>query len=581
MEHTLRNGSTNQRSACVPLAAALHDSNEANLLTEDQAQQLLAQYCPRKGCQLQAAHLPNFVRKIVSTCFLASRQGNRSVDPIAHILHKAWPMRCSVRNFSDIVSMYILNNTEVYEFVLLILHAFMIGVYKDSIQASLDLELLLYRHYVHKPISREHLSQWVQQDNYVILFIAIKEYMVYAIQSTPGIERVLHEVYNWASFVSDVTKQGNSVRKALNANVHSPATMFKSALQAVCSARCFKCPAPALDHGSVGELLISVIRQIYQPKDDIYMSPLRAPLYQKIVSLVHANVPFDTIAHSIGLSDHVVSVLSRAVREGASGASMRDVRKIKLESSNEALIAHEFLHAWTMCFKIKVIPLPHHLVVMQKNCKQKPIKHTVFVCACCRQLREFIVDTSTNGGNAWARGHQKVILDDHTGDIFCGRRIEKSGMLPRVMPEGCSSTLNRSFWKSQQTHMCGYSPLLSFHLLGKALYLFGKMYMFCPMCMCVMQIRPQQFYNDNIRCTHCTYQGESVQDVTCFHCHQKQSTVMLTCALHTNVVHVCQQCTRSWMHMDEITAKMPIDTAHQAIDERWPTNRVMAHCACI
>ena len=205
----------------------------------------------------------------------------------------------------------------------------------------------------------------------------------------------------------------------------------------------------------------------------------------------------------------------------------------------------------------------------------------MFVCACCRQLREFIVDSSTNGGNAWARGHQKVILDDHTGDIFCGRRIEKSGMIPRLMPQGCSSTLNRSFWKSQQTHMCGYSPLLQFNLIGKVLFLFGKMYMFCPSCMCVMQIRQEQFYNNTIRCTHCTYQGESKFDVTCFHCHQTQSTSMLTCALHTNVVHVCQQCTRSWMHMDDITSKMPIDTAHQAIDERWPTNRVMAHCACI
>ena len=413
------------------------------------------------------------------------------------------------------------------------------------------------------------------------MFIAIKEYMVYAIQSTPGIQRVLHEVYNWAAFVTDVTKQGNSVRQALHDNVEFPGVMFKRALQTICSVRCFKCPAPALDFGSVGEQLIGVVRQIYQPKEDIYMSPLRAPLYKVIVQLVHANVPFALIARGVGLQDDVVSALSRAVSDGATGASMRDVRKIKLADSQEALLVHEFLHAWTMCFKISVFALPAHVVAAQKACMKTPVKHDVFVCACCRQLREFIVDSSTNGGNAWARGHQKVILDDHTGDIFCGRRIEKSSMLPRAVPQGCSSTLNRSFWKSQQTHMCGYSPLLRFNLLGKILYLFGKMYMFCPSCMCVMQIRPQQFYNDTIRCTHCAYQGESAQDVTCFHCHQTQSTAMLTCALHTNVVHVCQQCTRSWMHMDDITEKMPIDTAHQAIDERWPTNRVMAHCACI
>ena len=69
--------------------------------------------------------------------------------------------------------------------------------------------------------------------------------------------------------------------------------------------------------------------------------------------------------------------------------------------------------------------------------------------------------------------------------------------------------------------------------------------------------------------------------VTCFHCHNAQDTGMLVLALHSTIVHVCQKCTRPWMHMDAITAKMQIATAHQSIDEHWATNRVMAHCACI
>ena len=490
-------------------------------------------------------------------------------------------MRCSVRNFSEIVSMYILKNDDVYYFVLLILHASMIGVYDNAIKASLPLEMLMYRYYVHAPISREHLSQWVQQDNHMILFIAIKEYMVYALHTTPGISRVLHEVYNWGAFVTDVCKQGNAVRTILNNHINSPATMFATAVQLVSTARCFKCPAPALDRGSIGEQLLSTMRQLFQPEDDVYMFPLRAPMYRLILPLVRAGLPFQQIAAACGVPGCVATVLGKAVDSGASSASMREVRKLRLTSSTEAIFVHEFLHAWTMCFRIRVCNLPQNVVEHQKRCTQSPVKHTVYVCACCRQLREFVVDENSHGGNAWARGHQKVILDDETGDIFCGRRIEKAGIVPYTVPRGSTATLSRSFWKSQQTHMCGYSPLLQFDLFGKVLILYGKMFMFCPSCLCVMQVREKQFHGSSIRCTHCTYQGEQDQGVTCFHCHERQDTSMLALGLHSTVVYVCQKCVRPWMRMDDIASKMQVDTAHQSIDERWPTNRVMAHCACI
>lgn len=581
IETTILSGSPQQRSSFVPAYVELQDRQGLGPVDDAQVKDVLRTHAPLRGRKLRPSHLPNFVRKIVSTCFLATRTGNRSVDPIAHILHKAWPMRCSVRNFSDIVSMYILNNDEVYYFVLLILHASMIGVYGTALQASQELEILMYRYYVHKPISREHLSQWVQQDNHMLLFIAIKEYMVYAIQTTPGIARVLHEVYNWGAFVVDVNRQGDAVRTALHANVATPSAMFQAALGMVSTTRCFKCPPPALNYGTVGEQLIAAIRQVYQPSEDVYMYPLRTLLYYNLEPLVQANVPFATIARAFGLRDSLVTTLSHAVESRASSASMRELRKITLQSSFESILLHEFMQAWTMCFRIHTCPLPQHIVQQQLECRAAPVKHNVYACACCRQLREFIVDESTHGGNAWARGHQKVILDDETGDVFCGRRIEKAGVIPRTVPRGTSATLSRSFWKSQQTHMCGYSPLLKFNLFGKMLYFFGKAYMFCPSCMCVMQVRPQQFHQSTIRCTHCTYQGQADIGATCFHCHQRQDTSMLALALHSTIVHVCKKCTRPWMRMDDITSKMHIDTAHQSIDERWATNRVMAHCACI
>ena len=577
-------GTNLQQCALTPLLLEIQDAaSDKNKISHKAATDLIERHQPLVAKETKAVFLPNFVRKIIQTCFLPAKATTRTIDPIAHILHKAWPMRCSVRNFSDIVSMYILESDEVYLFLLQILHASMIGVYSSNVKANMQLRLLMYRHYVHSPITREHLSQWVKNNNHLLLFIAIKEYMVFAIQTTPGISRVLCDVYNWRAFISDVTKQGNAVRTALNKHVGCPVKMFQAALQALSTSRCFKCPAALSNHSKVAEQLITVVRQCYLPHEDIYKYPLRTLIYRKIEPLVRQNVSFLTIATAFGIDEKLATFLNDAIHSGADNNSLKALKKHHMTDIVKSVVVHELMHAWLLCFQLQTTDLPAHITRMQRECTVKPVKHFVCICTCCRQLREFVVDQKTAGGNAWARGHQKVLFDDNTGDIFCGRRVEKSSTLKCAPAKSSSATISRSFWKSQQTHMCGYSPLLRIKLLGKMLFLFGKMYVLCPSCMCVMQVRESQYFGDCMRCTHCTYKHNIPADSLCFHCHKssEDQSTMSTVALCTNIVHVCQTCKRPWMEVDRVTEKFTVAVAQQAIDERWSMNRALAYCACI
>ena len=467
---------------------------------------------------------------------------------------------------------------EVYQFVLLVLHACMIGVYCGSVTANLELELMMYRYFVHEPITRTHLSKWVLQKNYLILFIALKEYMVFAISTTPGVLCMLEKTYNWKQFSKDVTKQADAIRASLNSNAALPDTMFSLAVQIAASSKCFKCPTPPQNVQSVAESILTAIRQCSLTPFDVYMLPLRVPLYHRIHAYVKQGICIYDLVCIFQLPDDVCKLVQAAVCSNGSNASLRDIRRFKFKNLLSLLFLHELLCAFTACHNIKLIQLPKHVTEVQKQPRSVPVKYTVLVCTCCRQLREFVVDDTANNGNAWARGHHKVILDDCTGDLFCGRRAEKSSSR---QSDSKATTISRSFWKTQQTHMCSYAPLLSFNILGKMLLCWGKLYMLCPSCLCVMQVRASKYSGQTIRCTHCTYNSHPTHHITCFHCHTVKEAKLQEVALQTSTVRVCSECMRSWMKMDHVTEQIDVFTAHRAINERWCNNQVMAHCACI
>jgi len=573
---TMEHGSDLQIGACMPAAVELEEQCKLHgEVDEDMVRQVLLAH-PVYACNyMDATSLPNFVPKLVKTCFAVHRAGNRAVDPLGHVLNKAWPMRCSVRNFCDIVSGYILSEPEIYQFVLLVLHACMLGVYPTSSNpASLRVKMILYRCYERDRLTPTQLAEWVQQKNHMLLFIAIKEYIAYAISLVPGLSHVLYEAYNWKVFVESVTRQADSIREALNSYNGPPSAMFQVARDAVSAVRSYKCPVPPVDYSVVCDNLQAVARTAYHPDVDVYHNPLRMPIYKIIRPLIEAGAPLEKVAVAVGIRPDIAELIERAVRNGSSSAEWKVARTIKCRSTQESLLLHEFIQAWIMCHRISTYRLPPHVLEEQRKCEHIRGR-VVYACACCRQLREFVVDDNTNN-NAWACGHHKVLLDDRTGDVYCGKRVEKNSVpMRKPATDNC-----RSYWKAQQSTMCGYSPLMHIDMDGYVLSFYGKLYVLCPCCGCVMRLHPGRYYNKSYRCMHCSYRTNSDHPDRCFHCYITSSELQAV-ALQETAVHVCSACLRRWMSDDSLTTNIGEDVAHQAINERWSTNRVAVYCAGI
>lgn len=572
---TLEFGSSEQVAAYVPAAVSLGACED---VTEKAAVLALKDNPPLLCNYLRPQYLPNMVSRIVRTCYLPHRNASRTADPIGHVLNKAWPMRCSVRNFSDIVSNYILNDTAVYEFICLVLHASMLGVYSDNdVKAGVPLQLLLYQHYVTRRIEKVHMAKWVQQDNYNLVFVAIKEYISFVVSMVPGLHSVLQDNYNWSEFVHSVKHQANAMREALNANTQSPGNMFACALNAVAHVRCFKCPASVVDSCAMAESIAHHVRATCVPTTNMYMYPMRMPLFSCMQPLVLSKVPIANIAVAIGLPDCVAHVLSLVYVARAPTSAWRKLKQIGILDNRTYLLLHEFLSAWSMCYKIRIYALPVH--IQEEQAAVLSDRSTcIYACSCCNQLRAFVVDDSCSACNAWACGHQKVIYDDTTRVLYCGKRVEKASAQSRRMRNVADT--GRSYWKAQQSMMCGHCPLLEFDLLGKLLVFYGKMYILCPGCMCLMHLTAARHHGESMRCVNCSYGTRSTAQQQCFHCCARGRD-LTDVALGKQVVKVCTDCHKRWMNDDQIMSLLTEEVAHRAINERWGSNRVSVHCASI
>ena len=573
---TIEHGSIEQVDACVPAAAALDKVyKEHGKLSDSMVHTVLHDYPVVKTNSMAATSMPNLVPRLIKTCLAANRPGNRAVDPLGHVLNKAWPMRCSVRNFCDIVAEYISTEPAIYRFVLMVLHASMLGVYPTSTcNASVSVRILLHRCFQQQRLNQQQLASWVRQNNHLLLFIAIKEYIAYAISLVPGLNNVLHETYNWSMFVDSVTKQADSIRQALNTYAGLPTEIFAAARDAVGTIRSYKCPALPPDYHVLCDHLQAIARNTYHPQIDVYKFPLRVKMYDAIQPLVKHSVSFERIAATVGVDPTHARLLGNAVCDSTSNSKWKEARKIRCNNAQSALVLHEFVQAWIMCQHIKTTALPAHIVQEQQQCRDIH-ERVIYACTCCRQLREFVVD-SKSSNNAWACGHHKVLYDDCTGHVYCGKRVEKNSVpARRPVADSC-----RSYWKIQQSFMCGYCPLLRIRLDGVVLSFFGKLYVLCPSCACIMKLESQQHLAGSFRCTHCKYRKDASQPDRCFHCYT-ESASLKTVALRQNTVHVCSGCTRRWMADDHVTSTIDEDVAHQAINERWSSSRIAVYCASI
>ena len=542
-----------------------------------EVQKLLQQYPPMETSVKECMLLPNHCRKIQQCSFTHGNVPFRCVEPLVHVFSKAWPMRCSIRNFSDIISKYIDRHEEVFSCILDMLKCTLSGAYYHSTtKMRFPVLKILYKYFSWTPISRPHMSQWIRQGNQQLVFIAIKEYITFIVSMVPGLEDTLSNTYNWKMFSQFVLKQANYIRSHINTceNISDMFTNLKASLPSMKGLK-ISCATPSW--ASIVNELIAIVRNIdtepeYQAE---FVDNFRRNVYNKLRSVT--TVCVCETAMALNVDPSVVQVLKDAKKDGGWRCKRKEEMRMLFSALDfeQQYILHEFINAWSLRMSTGSFDLPRHIKEMQKKTlKQKRCSSKIYACAYCKQIRGFVVDTNTASKNAWACGNFKVMLDDTSGDLFCARKVEKHGNHARAS----NRRQKRNYWKSIQTTMCRGSKLIEYEMLGKVLEFYGHMYALCPNCACICALRVDRYVGDAFQCIHCQYRHRDTDTRRCDHClNTTASLSSLKCKNTT--VNICQSCFKQWMRMDAEVAKMDISTLHAAINEKWSKNKVKMH-AC-
>ena len=148
--------------------------------------------------------LPNLLNELTYCCFSNLNLSScvRTNNPMIHVLSKAWPVRCSIRNFSDIVSNYIAKDENVRECLIEMIYCTFSGRYPHcSCERNFKCEYILYRYFVHVKPNEQVLSQWIRDSHQHIVFVCIKEYIVFLVDNVPGLKHVLQQLHPWSELI--------------------------------------------------------------------------------------------------------------------------------------------------------------------------------------------------------------------------------------------------------------------------------------------------------------------------------------------------------------------------------------------
>lgn len=503
--------------------------------------------------------LPNLLNELTHCCFSSMNisSSTRTGNPMIHVLSKAWPVRCSIRNFSDIVSNYISKEPHVRDCLTEMIYCTFSGRYphckKQTDEAKFKCEHILYRYFIHIKPTSEALSNWIRSSHQHIVFVCIKEYIVFLVNNVPGLSHVLHQIHPWADFVCSVTEQANFMRAKMQQNLLDQSPIFENIQSGITAMRSFRCK---LNSG------ITKTKIVLDTKD--------MPFHPEFLHVF--NVPLRIQMYNL--------LKSTGVRDLQTACKLFHINDLEKKNTFDFMFARrELMCAMDFICNESFVTLPKHIADKQRQSLAKSQRQTsVFVCICCKQIRSFVVNANTASKNAWARGNSKVLIDDCTNDLFCGKKIEKTNNMVQNSGNDSVSKQNRMYWKTESNLMCKHSKLLSVQLIGRIYNLFGTSYVLCPSCLCVMEYTTDRVRSDTIMCIHCQYTSNlSFRQDVCFHCYDPSAkahnlSIFIQSKNHT----VCKSCYKPWMDNTEVTRMMPIDLAHRAINERWKINRINA-----
>lgn len=563
--------------AHVPLMCAIEDAKTTDIMS------LFHKYAPKTTSVIQESCLPDIINEHLECSFW--NENKTKMKPVVHLMCKALPQRCQIRNLREIISNYCQTDDTVHEFMRSALLCSLLGMYEHCrFRLSWSSRKEIIRRLIYSNPNRTQLQEWLFTNYQHLLFYTIKEFMTFSMPMIPALYDELCVTYKWNTFEKTVRTAMDSARETVQNNIkisssiHDWMEHVENALVLVNKQQLVHLYRPQR-HSFCQTILTLCDRMDEQTRNtDIYsVFPVEyVSLLRKMTQRVpRGHIHIEWLKY-FNVEQSAIDSLCNMYKHVAQNAFRSDLRKLL---STLRRYDFEAVRALFAAFRqthsvIRVFHLPEHYykaqcVSLRRRYGLIPTDELsdnvgkVYLCISCNSFKGFIVSKNSKVNNLFANGHSKIIVDDETLKCYCGRRSEKSETKQRsrtdvetfLSVKGRTELSKRQMkkeWKmakkSIQNQRCANTECLQINLTGVILQFYDQLYLFCPFCANPTVFNGEQHDKNGFTCSQCCKGGTRFTNVSCSICglfKGKNTWETVTCVYankQTETIAVCNCC---------------------------------------
>lgn len=525
--------------------------------------------------------LPDHVVDLMNCSFWSD---NGKMTPVVHLLSKSTPQRCQIRSLTMIMLNYCRVHDDVFEFVSHALKCSMLGAYRGTKRPALHIRKKIYK--VFSEMTRRRFLLFMQSKHQQLLFFTIKEYLIFAAKHIPALREELKIRYKWEIFEKRVTDTMDVVRSMLTEENIMEFTgveryltsitrmqphMYRPRKHSFCRVLMHECE----HHDDLNGLASGR----YEHFELMYGMLIRIPLDK---------MPLGWLS-MFNVSDETIKSMEQFQSTYNTTGSRSTIRNFigKLERPEFESI-RALARAYDRKINVRMFTLPVHITVRQIQALRQmhnvpdgepmhPTMGTTLVCMECQQFKGFVAyRTSKKIHNIYAYGQSRVLVDDNTGKMYCGKRCDKVDKKRHtetyeweVAVDACEKESRKSakeLRKEELNHLCASIELQKISLIGNMLQFYGHQYTICPQCANFMKYNPKNMYN-GFYCGCCMENGHLFRTIRCEWCRSRQHLENVQVTGEKDSIYLCKSCHKPWIR--NASSVLDVNTIRKGLREKW------------
>lgn len=437
-----------------------------------------------------------------------------------------------VRNLVRLISAYSMESVEFSEWLRLCVLASTAGLYPGSKCRSLLARRRMFQFF--GGMTPLLFQQWLKEGYQSLCLFVVKEYLTWCAADCPAVQAELHFRYKWDAFSSSVSSATEEARGMLEEG----------------------CTFQEVDAYLLG-VNRSQVKHMFKQRRRTFAETLDGLVQKEVVfpasdAMYHAVIRWPRQDLSLLRLKGVESLI--AMQEDYKTSFVRSTLKglILAMDPVEQTVLRLYINILKRTESVRIFTLPEDWCRRQTQALRKVYRtddlpdHAGSCCVChaCKGFKSFVCDPR-HPRSLTCYGHSKLLIDDTTMQLFCGRKHDRHNHLR------CSST-----------------PVVEISLVGRVLLWWGHLYTVCPCCGNFMRFDPAHHSAEGVYCGLCLAKnGILKSDLKCEWCHTKKNLTRVPTT--SQAIRLCRKCHRPWIR--SATTLLSAETILMGLRRKWKT----------